>query len=339
MRKQRKRLALPALAAALLMAVSCAGGKTEEVPTTGSTGTERMTQPATEAPHMHVWQSEFVEPTLTEQGYTRETCTCGESRILRYTGLSGEKEAANAMEHSVLFIGNSYTYYNDSPTIFEMIANGQGYSPYVMSVTASGYYLRQYNDPNDANGKKVQAQLTGSTAYDVVFLQEQTTLPALNAAEFYTNVRILDRQIRAKGAKTVLYQTWGRKAGNSVLSNNGWTNETMTYKIGAAYEAIAAELGAALSPAGSAFYDVYTNHPEIGLYQNDGSHPVLAGSYLAALCHYATVYGKSPIGVSFVPNGISAEVALILQTAAHRAVFGGSIIPESYRTTSVGVGS
>ena len=173
----------------------------------------------------------------------------------------------------------------------------------------------------------------------MVFLQEQTTLPALNAAEFYTNVRILDRQIKAKGARTVLYQTWGRKAGNSVLSNNGWTNETMTYKIGAAYEAIAAELGAALSPAGSAFYDVYTNHPEIELYQNDGSHPVLAGSYLAALCHYATVYGKSPVGVSFVPNGISADVALILQTAAHRAVFGGSIIPESYRTSSTGVGN
>ena len=338
MNRQKKRLALLAFLAAVLMAVSCASGKTDDV-LTGSNETESETQPATEAPHTHTWQSEFVEPTLTEQGYTKETCTCGESRILGYTGLSGEKEAANAMEHSVLFIGNSYTYYNDSPTIFEMIANGQGYSPYVMPVTASGYYLRQYNDPNDANGKKVQAQLTGSIAYDVVFLQEQTTLPALNAAEFYTNVRILDRQIKAKGARTVLYQTWGRKAGNSVLSNNGWTNETMTYKIGAAYEAIAAELGAALSPAGSAFYDVYTNHPEIELYQNDGSHPVLAGSYLAALCHYATVYGKSPVGVSFVPNGISADVALILQTAAHRAVFGGSIIPESYRTSSTGVGN
>ncbi len=294
MNRQKKRLAPLAFLAAVLMAVSCASGKTDDV-LTGSNETESETQPATEAPHTHTWQSEFVEPTLTEQGYTKETCTCGESRILGYTGLSGEKEAAN----SVLFIGNSYTYYNDSPTIFEMIANGQGYSPYVMSVTASGYYLRQYNDPNDANGKKVQAQLTGSIAYDVVFLQEQTTLPALNAAEFYTNVRILDRQIKAKGARTVLY----------------------------------------LSPAGSAFYDVYINHPEIELYQNDGSHPVLAGSYLAALCHYATVYGKSPVGVSFVPNGISADVALILQTAAHRAVFGGSIIPESYRTSSTGVGN
>ena len=103
-------------------------------------------------------------------------------------------------------------------------------------------------------------------------------------------------------------------------------------------EAIAAELESALSPVGSAFYDVYTNHPEIELYNEDKSHPSLAGSYLAALCHYAAVWGKSPIGVRFVPRGISAQDALILQTAAHQAVFGGSIIPESYRQTSVGVG-
>lgn len=330
---------------ALLLAVSCSSGSAPGVPTGESTGeiaTEAPTQAPTEEPHTHTWTpASFVEPTLTAQGYDTETCTCGETRILHYTGLTGENEEANAVEHTVLFIGNSYTYYNDSPTIFEMIANGQGYSPVVKSVTKAAYYLRQFANPTDEYGKKVYAELDpdGSTAYDVVFLQEQTTNPALSPANFYTNVRILDRMIKEKGATTVLYQTWGRKTGNSVLTDNGWTNETMAYKIAASYEAIAEEIGAALSPAGSAFYDVYTNHPEIELYNADGSHPSLAGSYLAALCHYATVYGKSPIGVSFVPNGIPAEQALILQTAAHNAVFGASIVPESYRTSSVGVGS
>lgn len=338
---------------AALLVVSCSSGSVPGVPTGESTAenlteaptempTETPTEAPTEEPHTHTWTSSFVEPTLTAQGYTVETCECGETRVLSYTGLTGEKEAANATEHTILFIGNSYTYYNDSPTIFEMIANGQGYYPVVKSITASGYYLRQFDDPTNEYGKKVYAALDpeGSTAYDVVFLQEQSTNPAVSPANFYTNVRILDRMIKEKGATTVLYQTWGRKTGNSVLTSNGWTNETMTYKIAASYEAIAEEIGAALSPVGSAFYDVYTNHPEIELFYDDGpSHPLLTGSYMVALCHYATVYGKSPIGVSFVPSGITAEQALILQTAAHNAVFGESILPESYRTTSVGVGS
>lgn len=243
------------------------------------------------------------------------------------------------MEHTVLFIGNSYTYYNDSPMIFRMIANGQGYDPIVRSVTKGGYYLRQFLDPSDNYGAQAHAELTGSTPYDVVFLQEQTTNPALSPADFYTNVRLLNRMIRAKGATTVLYQTWGRKTGSDTLTQNGWTNETMTYRIAAAYEAIAEEIGAKLSPVGSAFYDIFTNHPEIELYNEDKSHPSFSGSYLAALCHYATLYGESPVGVRFVPSDITAGQALLLQTAAHQAVFGASIVPESYKTVSVGVGS
>ena len=333
--KRKWTLLLAGLLAVAAM-VSCAGGQG---------GTRADTNPVTEkptetgAPHVHEWKTEFVEPTLTAQGYTRSVCACGEADVLGYTGLTGEKETEQTMKYRILFIGNSYTYYNGLPMLFEMIAKGQGYSPEVLSVTASAYYLHQFNDPTDEYGKKVEAQLTGEKHFDVVFVQEQTTNPALHPADFYTNVRQLHAKILAQGGSMVLYQTWGRKTGNSVLSKNGWTNETMTYKIGAAYEAIAAELESALSPAGSAFYDVYTNHPEIELYNDDKSHPSPAGSYLAALCHYATVYGKSPIGVSFVSRGISAEEALILQTAAHKAVFGGSIIPESYRQTSAGTGS
>lgn len=348
------------VAAAVLLLCLLAGCRTQQpgTPDTGSGtqvqtdsaaaggqgGTRTDTAPVTEkstetdAPHVHEWKTEFVEPTLTSQGYTKSVCTCGESSVSGYTGLTGEKETEQTMKYRILFIGNSYTYYNGMSMLFEMIAKGQGYAPEVLSVTASAYYLHQFNDPTDENGKKVQAQLTGEKHFDVVFVQEQTTNPALNAADFYTNVRKLHTKILAQGGSMVLYQTWGRKTGNSVLSKNGWTNETMTYKIGAAYEAIAAELESALSPVGSAFYDVYTNHPEIELYNEDKSHPSLAGSYLAALCHYAAVWGKSPIGVRFVPRGISAQDALILQTAAHQAVFGGSIIPESYRQTSVGVG-
>jgi hypothetical protein len=68
--------------------------------------------------------------------------------------------------------------------------------------------------------------------------------------------------------------------------------------------------------------DVYTNHPEIELYHEDKTHPSAAGTYLAALCHYAKLYRKSPIGVSYRFGVENEEEALILQKAAHKAVFG-----------------
>lgn len=57
-------------------------------------------------------------------------------------------------------------------------------------------------------------------------------------------------------------------------------------------------MGYAVSAVGPAFLDVYTNHPEINLYNADNSHPSVAGSYLAALCHYAAIYGLSPLGLA-----------------------------------------
>lgn len=112
------------------------------------------------------------------------------------------------------------------------------------------------------------------------------------------------------------------------------TNESMTQRLVAAYEAIGRECNMPVSAVGSAFYDVYTNHPEIELYNEDLSHPAVAGSYLAALCHYATVFGKSPIGISYTSSVTEPDTVRILQEAAHKAIFGGSIVKPEYQTSS-----
>ena len=94
---------------------------------------------------------------------------------------------------------------------------------------------------------------------------------------------------------------------------------------------IAAEQGCLLSPVGTAFYDVNTNHPEVVLYTEDNSHPTLSGSYLAALCHFAVLYGVSPLSVPYTPAGVEPEEAAILKQAAADAVSGPSIVPDEYR--------
>lgn len=233
--------------------------------------------------------------------------------------------------YEFLFIGNSYTYYHDMPEqLFANILKAAGYDAHVIKVTKGGWYLIDSANSEDEVGKLVDAALQ-ATKFDYVVLQEQSISPAKSVDKFYAGVQNLNEKVRSNGATPLLYGTWGRKAGHRVLAENGWTNEEMTWKIAAAYEAVGKALGIDVAFAGLAFYDVYTNHPAIDLYDADLTHPSLAGSYLAAMTIFAKITGDDPTAIDF-NSTLSAEDAAILKEAARKAVFEIPAIPASYQT-------
>lgn len=241
---------------------------------------------------------------------------------------------------SVLFIGNSYTYYNNMPTsIFGAIAEAAGYEANVISITGGGWNLYQHADVYDQCGMKVANQLLPKNVYmyDYVVLQEQSMRPASSdLATFYDAVRTLSTRIRGIEATPILYSTWGRPTGSDYLTTSGLTNETMTWKLAASYTAIAEELNIPVGYVGLAFYEVYTGDSGIDLYDPDLTHPSYAGSYLAAMTLFAKMTGKDPTTVDY--NGdLSAADAAVLKQAAKNAVFNTPEIPEEYRVSSVGV--
>lgn len=221
----------------------------------------------------------------------------------------------------VLFIGNSYTYFNEVWDHFAAMAREAGYRATVDHVTKGGYTLAQMNDPENEYGAQV-AQKLQKDAYDVVFLQEQSHTPVSNQEAFFAASKALCEKIRAIGARPIFYQTWGRKEGHEVLEKFGWTPEGMSRALAESYRAIGEETQATVSPVGDAFLDVYTNHPEIELYHTDKTHPSPAGTYLAALCHFATLYRQSPLNISYRYGVETEEEAKILKEAAHKAVLG-----------------
>ncbi len=221
--------------------------------------------------------------------------------------------------YHVLFVGNSYTYYNDLWDLFTQAGESIGYTITADHVTQGGYYLDQYLNSKDQFGIQL-LQCFAKNTYDAVFIQEQSTCAIQDYDRHEAAVKALDDMIRANGAKTILYQTWGRQEGSPTLLALGWTNKSMTEDLIAAYDRAAQAVGAAVSPAGAAFYDVYTTHPEIELYDPDTTHPSLAGSYLAALCHLATFTGADPTKVTF-DAGLGEETASVLREAAKAAVF------------------
>ena len=243
-------------------------------------------------------------------------------------------------ELSVLFVGNSYTYYHDMPTqIFSNIAQAAGYEPNVISVTCGGYSLEQHADPQNTYGLKVASYLLPKNInmFDFVVMQEQSQRPAYNnRALFYDAVRTISAKAQAINAKPILYSTWGRRSDSKDLKSMGLTNESMTWRLAAGYSAIGEELNIPVGHVGLAFYEVYTGNSGIELYDDDATHPSYAGSYLAAMTLFSKMTGIDPTTVDFVGELTEAEAA-VLKQAAKNAVFNTPEIPEEYRTSSAGV--
>ena len=105
-------------------------------------------------------------------------------------------------DYSILFIGNSYTYYNDMPAvIFKEFAETAGYNVEITAITKGAHKLSQFADPSDDYGSKVEAALTSGKKYDYVILQEQSIRPITeDVNDFYSAVRNLVSRVNKTGA-------------------------------------------------------------------------------------------------------------------------------------------
>ena len=318
----KRFIALFLMVVMLLGAVACTGG-TGEVTTANDDTTNGSTPENT--------TSEVNNETTAQDG---TTASADET-----TAAGNEGEVLDkSKRYNILFIGNSYTHYNTMPeNIFGPIMKAAGYNVFVKKVTKGGWYLIDSAKSTDEVGKQVDLAFK-AMKYDFTILQEQSTCPASTPGKFYDGVRNLAEKVRANGSQPILYGTWGRKTGHSVLADNGWTNESMTWMISAAYEAMGAELGLRVAYAVLSFDDVYTNNSAgLNIYDDDKTHPSYAGSYLAAMTIFAKITGIDPTTVDY--NGsLTDAAAKILKEAARKAVFETPAIPESYKTTSEGVG-
>lgn len=193
---------------------------------------------------------------------------------------------------NILFIGNSYTYYNDMPAIFQTLAQGNGKDVTVTAVTKGGRMLVAYKNPYDATTEKLVAAL--QQHYDICVLQEQSLLPITGFDTFLEGLTLVSDMVKDHTDKFILYATWGRKAGHKVLLERGWDTESMTEMLAKSYDKAAAHLGAETSPVGKNFLSASRLLPDLDLYNPDLTHPSYAGSVLSALTHYYTIFKEFP---------------------------------------------
>ena len=141
--------------------------------------------------------------------------------------------------------------------------------------------------------------------WDYVVFQEQSTLPVKNSNRFHENVREFVPAMKESGAKMVLFMTWARKKEpeyQSLLTDS--------------YNKIGKELGASVVPVGTAWEKLVAKHDQPVLHAEDGSHPTVAGSYLAACTFYATLFGGDPTKFETDVGNLSDEERKLLQRIA-----------------------
>lgn len=192
---------------------------------------------------------------------------------------------------NILFIGNSYTYFFDLPQMFEKLCLANGKDVSVHSVTAGGRELHESLIETDPLHQNIVAYMA-EHAVDVLFLQEQSCLPAHNHDLFFKGVSGLHTLIHPQ--RTIMYATWGRQEGSEDLAYFGWTKPYMTQALYDSYCLAAEKIGGDVSPVGLCFRDINEKYPSIDVYDPDRSHPSLYGSSLACVCHYATLFGELP---------------------------------------------
>ena len=171
---------------------------------------------------------------------------------------SGLKAATTGKR--VLFVGNSFTYYNDLKQMVSYLSGAE-----TRAVTLSGAYLG-WQSQKDA----FRAALN-SGKWDYVIIQEQSTYPLDNYNDYLNNLRQYVTSARSAGATPIIYGTWAYDhATNLNVKSNSLQNAFS--RASQATNTVVANVTKAFADHGHAW----------NLYAGDDKHPSALGSKVAA---------------------------------------------------------
>lgn len=224
---------------------------------------------------------------------------------------------ATAQER-VLFVGNSLTYFNDMPTLFENIAAAKGHRVSVESYTVGGAGLAEMV----ASGEVVR--LVESERRDKVVLQPGTGESAGGsiatdsvAAVVRGLIEVLHRG--SPEAKVCLYEI-----SNGITPGDGEGDYdyylVTQQRILDSVTRIARLSEICFAPAGECFREHYATNHDLMLHSSfNDVHPNLAGSYLVACAIFETLYEEVVVPCDFYST-LDRDQAEYLQGIADRVV-------------------
>ncbi len=221
---------------------------------------------------------------------------------------------------TVLWVGNSFFYYNNSMHghVGRLLAGAnpgeKGYRATSATISGSGinwHDLEAHFKPGgvasysfDANNNVVFNQF--DKPFDAVIVMDCSQCPIHPQLQaiFHEYAARHSATARSRGAAPILFMSWAYQ-----------DKPEMTQQLAAEYVKAGKANNALVVPAGLAFANSIAKRPDLNLYVADKRHPSLAGTYLAACTVAASVYKTSPVGLKYTA-GLPADVAAHLQAVA-----------------------
>lgn len=238
---------------------------------------------------------------------------------------SDVKETAGIHQQSpdsvrILWIGNSFTFYNDVPQMVENMGIKNGVPISTTRILKGGEKFSGH-----LQNPELLRQLEKG-GWDYVVLQEFSSTPAYSTKYVAENIFPYASEIDSLAKRyspdveTIYYMTWGHKNGNVRQTEYPLddTYELMQDRIITTYTDMAFENGGTLAPVGIAWKNIRKNYPEIELYIEDNFHPSLAGSYLAANTLFGTIMKGDFVPISV--RGLDKKTMELLHQEAINVV-------------------
>jgi hypothetical protein len=218
----------------------------------------------------------------------------------------------------ILFVGNSYTYRNDMPLIFEEICKDKGKSVIVESCTKGKASFQIQTSRKELN------KAIFSRKWDIVILQGSSrdfvkdSLDVLN--ETLPAFELIRNKIMRNNPKTnvLLYMTWAYKNGYKPMKASSNYNR-MTNLVKNAYLNLSTRFNLGVVPVGMAWKSVRSERDDVNLYVKDGAHPSLKGSYLAACCFYTSIFKERATGAKYYSK-LGPKICTYLQKKASKLI-------------------
>ncbi|MFT5983083.1 MAG: hypothetical protein ACI9RM_001524 [Ulvibacter sp.] len=247
----------------------------------------------------------------------------------------------------VLFIGNSYTYYNDLPDLLSQAASSAGDVVIHDSNTPPNVSWQDHVDDLQTSAKIMQGN------WDYVALQEAGRATGFsdqwvmeNVYPYANELNDLIEEYNPCG-ETLFYLTWGELNGVPSICPTypPFCNyEEMDDLIRLRHLIMAENYEAEVSPVGAVWRYLHVNHPGIDLYEPDGYHPSLIGSYVGAITFYTSIFRKDPNLVSFnstlsptLANTIREAVRLVVYDNLSTWFIGSHDPAANYSYSSIGI--
>jgi hypothetical protein len=225
----------------------------------------------------------------------------------------------------VLFIGNSFTYFENMPDLFHNIADSAGYKVKTQMYAPGGVSVGDTAQGTMAhmNNPLVYDNIR-SDKWDYVVLQDNQGRFVLDYGKFPSSSLVIKGHFQIRDsviknnpcAKMIWFSGWGPQNGYPPYGNSGIE---LIERITANYHFLNDTARQIIAPIGSAWKKIIQSNPGINLWSGDSTHPSLQGAYLTANVIYATIFRDDPM-YSSASAGLSVSTNNLFKQTAWQTV-------------------